>query len=233
MPESGSYGQFCPVSMATEIICTRWTPLVLRELLCGSRRFNELRRGVPRMSPTLLSKRLDELVEAGVVARVTGSKSAAPEYHLTAAGEDLRPIIMAMGFWGQRWIESKLSLKNLDPSLLMWDMRRNFFPKPPPEHRCTLEFYYPDVDPTRQHFWLVVETDGTTDLCQFDPGYEVNLLLKGPLRAMTSVWMGASTLRQEIDSGAIELIGDKKLAAAFPCWLGLSVFAPGRAKAAA
>jgi DNA-binding HxlR family transcriptional regulator len=233
MPDHGSYGQFCPVAMASEIVCTRWTPLLLRELLCGSRRFNDLRRGVPRMSPTLLSRRLDELCKAGVVARVTGAKSASPEYHLTEAGEALRPIVMALGNWGQSWVDSKLSLKKLDPSLLMWDMRRNFFPKPLPKHRCTLEFHYPDADATRQHYWLVVETDGTIDLCHFDPGFEVNLILKGSLRAMTSVWMGASTLKQEVARGSIEIIGDRVAAAAFPKWLGLSPFARDKVQAAA
>ena len=123
--DQGSYGQFCPVAMAAEIICSRWTALVLREMLCGSTRFNDLRRGVPRMSPTLLSKRLKELEGAGVIeVRKTG-RAGIPEYNLTRAGEDLRHIIMSLGVWGQRWVESSLSLKNLDPSLLMWDMRRN------------------------------------------------------------------------------------------------------------
>src|ERR1700751_3930764 len=119
--DRGSYGQFWPVAMAAEIVCNRWTALVLREMLCGTTRFNDLRRGVPRMSPTLLSKRLKELEEAGIItARPTG-KGGVVEYRLTQAGEDLRGVVMSLGFWGQRWIQSTLSLKNLDPSLLMWD----------------------------------------------------------------------------------------------------------------
>src|SRR5262245_29391416 len=111
--------------MAAEVFCTRWTALVLREILCGSTRFNDIRRGVPRMSPTLLSKRLKELQKAGIVHTRKVKSSAAVEYALTQSGEELRPIVMSLGIWGQRWVESKLSLKNLDPSLLMWDMRRN------------------------------------------------------------------------------------------------------------
>ena len=111
--------------MAAEIICCRWTALVLREMLCGTTRFNDLRRGVPLMSPTLLSKRLKELIEAGVIAAVKNGRNGAVEYKLTQAGEDLRGVIMSLGIWGQRWVESSLSLKNLDPTLLMWDMRRN------------------------------------------------------------------------------------------------------------
>ena len=144
MDDRGSYGQFCPVAMASEILCTRWTTLVVRELLCGSTRFNDLRRGVPRMSPALLSKRLKELERAGVVRTVP--VAGGHEYRLTEAGEELRPVIVGMGSWGQRWVESQLSLRNLDPSLLMWDMRRNLNPEPLPPRRCTIQFLYPEVD---------------------------------------------------------------------------------------
>lgn len=112
----GGYRQFCPVAMASEILCNRWTMLVLRELVCGSTRFNELRRGLPRMSPGLLSKRLQELEQAGIVHRTPGTKGSF-EYKLTPAGRDLEPIIMAIGAWGQRWIETELSLANLDADL--------------------------------------------------------------------------------------------------------------------
>jgi DNA-binding HxlR family transcriptional regulator len=133
-----SYGQFCPVAMAAEIICTRWSALIIRELLCGSTRFNDLRRGLPQISPSLLSRRLKELETAGVV--VSAPVPGGHQYRLTAAGEDLRHVVMSIGFWGQRWIESSLSLKNLDPALLMWDMRRNLDPRPLPERRCVINF---------------------------------------------------------------------------------------------
>lgn len=156
MEERGGYGQFCPVSMAAEILCTRWTALVVRELLCGTTRFNDLRRGLPRMSPALLSKRLKELEKAGVIATAPKEGSGV-EYHLTPAGEDLRPLILGMGFWGQRWVESKLSLKNLDPSLLMWDIRRNLNPEPLPPRRCTIQFQYPELRDPQRNWWLLVE----------------------------------------------------------------------------
>ncbi|HEX6612008.1 MAG TPA: helix-turn-helix domain-containing protein, partial [Hyphomicrobiaceae bacterium] len=105
--------------MAAEVICSRWTALVVRELLCGTTRFNDLRRGVPSMSPSLLSKRLKELEEVGVIISVPTETPGVVEYKLTEAGEDLRSVVMSLGTWGQRWVESSLSLKNLDPSLLM------------------------------------------------------------------------------------------------------------------
>ena len=161
--ELGSYGQFCPVAMAAEIVCSRWTALIVREMLCGSTRFNDLRRGVPLMSPTLLSKRLKELEHAGVIAAVPTGQAGVFDYKLTEAGEDLRPVVMSLGIWGQRWVDSNLTLRNLDPSLLMWDMRRSLDPTPLPPRRCTINFLYPEVPPAKRSWWLVV--DGKVDLC--------------------------------------------------------------------
>jgi DNA-binding HxlR family transcriptional regulator len=222
MTDTASYGQFCPVSMASEVLCTRWTVLVLREMLCGSTRFNDLRRGLPRMSPTLLSKRLKELQKAGIVT--TSADDA--EYHLTASGEDLRPIVMGIGFWGQRWVESRLSLRNLDPSLLMWDMRRNLSPEPLPPRRCTIQFQYPELPATQQNWWLVV-TSGQVDLCAFDPGFELDLLVTSSLRTMTAIWMGIAQLSQEVAAGRVQLDGDPAVGRAMHQWLKLSVFAQG------
>ncbi len=217
------YGQFCPVSMASEVICTRWTPLVLRELMCGSTRFSDLRRGVPRMSPTLLSKRLKELELAGVIRVERGA--AGPEYRLSEAGEELRPLILGLGRWGQRWVESRLSLRNLDPSLLMWDIRRNLDPDPRPKGRCTIQFQYPDLPGAQRDWWLVVE-QAAVDLCSVDPGYEVDLLITAELRAMTAVWMGLARFGDEIERGAIRLDGPSVLQRRVRDWMKLSVFAP-------
>jgi DNA-binding HxlR family transcriptional regulator len=162
-----SYGQFCPVAMAAEIVCTRWTPVLLRELTCGPARFNDLRRGVPRMSPALLSKRLRELEAAGVVERAAAPREpAVQEYRLTEAGEDLRPVIEALGSWGQRWVETSATLRNLDPSLLMWDMRRNLDPEPLPPRRVVIQFQYPELPPAQRRWWLIVAPDAPVDLCR-------------------------------------------------------------------
>ncbi|MDF1631094.1 helix-turn-helix domain-containing protein [Mycoplana sp. MJR14] len=223
MDQHGSYGQFCPVSMAAEILCTRWTVLILRELLCGTTRFNDLRRGVPRMSPALLSKRLKELERAGVIVARPGERGVT-EYRLSPAGRDLEPIVMGLGFWGQRWVESQLSLKNLDPSLLMWDMRRNLNPQPLPSRRCTIQFLYPELPENRQNWWLVVDC-GTVDLCGFDPGFEIDLLVTTSLRSMTAIWMGLSMIRREVDAGNLAFDGDPEIANAMQQWLGFSKFA--------
>ncbi len=229
--KQGSYGQFCPVAMAAEIICSRWTALVLREMLCGTTRFNDLRRGVPLMSPTLLSKRLKELIDAGVIMTTRTGRNGVVEYKLTEAGEDLRTVIMSLGIWGQRWVESSLSLKNLDPSLLMWDMRRNLAAASFPERKCTVKFTYPELSAARKSWWIVIE-NGAVDLCSVDPGYEVDLYVSASLRNMTAVWMGISTLKAEIEAGNIMLTGDKALAHSIHQWLGLSPFAAEKSRLA-
>lgn len=228
MDETGSYGQFCPVAMAAELICTRWTALVLRELLCGSTRFNDIRRGLPRMSPTLLSKRLKELEQAGVV-EVRRGLAGASDYHLTAAGEDLRPVVMSLGIWAQRWMETGVMLEKLDPSVLMWDMRRHLDPTPMPPRRCIVEFSFPELSSGKNRWWLVIDAP-LVDLCRTDPGFEVDLHVELSLRAMTAVWMGFATLRGEVEAGRIETIGDRALMRSMDRWLGLSPFAKERSR---
>jgi DNA-binding HxlR family transcriptional regulator len=231
MLNSASYGQFCPVAMAAEIFCTRWTALVLRELLCGTTRFNELRRGLPRMSPSLLSKRLKELETAGVIWARPNRKGVT-DYLPTPAGEDLRPLVMGLGIWGQRWVESNLSLKNLDPSLLMWDMRRSLNPTPLPRRQCCIQFSYSDVSASQQNWWLLVSSTGMVDLCNADPGFDIDILVSGSLRAMTSVWMGVSTIKTETASGSLDVSGEPAIAAAMQEWLGLSAFAHEKSRLA-
>lgn len=218
------YKQFCPVAMAAEVLCTRWTMVLLRELLAGSTRFNDLRRGVPKMSPTLLATRLRDLEQAGIVERrpVKAEKSVF-EYRLTDAGEELRPIIIAMGTWGQRWVESQLSLRNLDTSLLMWDMRRNLNPAPLPNQRVVIQFLYHDLPKSKRDWWLVVEPDGEVDLCWSEPGFEVDLFVTTDLKTMTAIWMGLQTVQES--SKAIEFDGSQKLQRSMQTWLGLSPFA--------
>lgn len=218
------YGQFCPVSMGAEILCTRWTPLVVRELLMGSTRFNDLRKGVPKMSPSLLSKRLKELEHAGVV-RIVETGRGTPEYHLTEAGEELRPLIVGIGTWGHRWVDSRVSLRNLDPSLLMWDIRRNLDPQPRPATRCTVQFLYPELAEKMRSWWLVID-GGEIDLCRIDPGFDIDAIVTADLRSMTSVWMGLSRLTDELDSGAVQIDGEPAVEKKLASWLKLSSFAP-------
>lgn len=225
----GSYRQFCPVAMAAEILCTRWTVVLLRELIAGSTRFNELRRGVPRMSPALLSQRLKELEIAGIIARKSSASDRGVfEYQLTAAGRELRPIVEAFGIWGQRRIEADLSLQHLDVQLLMWDMRRNLNTTPMPAHRSVVQFAYPELLATQRLWWLIVDPEDGVDLCSIDPGFDVDLYVSVDLRTMTAIWMGLDTVRVAVANRRMILTGNRKLAAAMQTWLGLSPFAKER-----
>jgi len=203
--------------------------VLLRELVAGSTRFNDLRRGVPRMSPALLSKRLKDLEAAGIVERVKSpSERSVHEYHLTKAGRDLRSVVETIGVWGQRWVDADLSLDNLDPSLLMWDMRRNLNTTPMPKRRSVIEFIYTDLPASQKHWWLIVEPTGNVDLCSVDPGFSVDLFVTTKLRPMTSIWMGLSTVKSEQRNKVVVLDGDPALAKKMQTWLGLSPFAVER-----
>lgn len=222
----GSYNQFCPVSMAAEVLCSRWTFIVLRELVVGSTRFNEIRRGVPRMSPALLSKRLKELEAAGIVTRLkVANEPGVFEYYLTEAGKDLKPIIEAVGVWGQRWVTTAATLKNLDPDLLMWDIRRNINPDPLPPRRSTIQVIFKDRPKAERNYWLIVEPGKPVDLCTVDPGFNVDLYLSTDLRTMTEIWMGYTTIARAKDDGQLTLTGDRQIEAGLNAWLKLSTFA--------
>lgn len=221
---SESYGQFCPVAMASEILASRWTLVLLGEMQSGSTRFNEIRRGVPRMSPALLSKRLKELERHGVVRRVESAHGT--EYRLTEAGHDLKPVIYALGEWSMRWVDHQCTLANLDARLLMWNMRRKIDPNPLPQRRVVVEFIYPELPKDRRHYWLIVSPSTGADLCSIDPGFEVDLYVAADLKAMTSAWMGMSRMADEVAAGRIVLTGDPDLIRTLSGWMKLSSFAP-------
>jgi DNA-binding HxlR family transcriptional regulator len=229
----GTYGQFCPVAMAAEILCTRWTIVVLRELIAGSTRFNDLRRGVSRMSPALLSQRLKQLEQAGVVfrQRVRGEPNVY-EYRLTQSGRDLQALIESFGVWGQRWVETRAMLENVDPNLLMWDMRRNLNPSPMPSRQSTIQFFFPEIARSKGTWWLIVAPGKEVDLCSIDPGYEVDLCVTSDLKSMTSIWMGLDKVKDAVREQRVRFSGDTHLASTMQTWLGLSPFARERKLAA-
>ena len=215
------YGQFCTVARGAEVLCERWTPLVVRELMCGSRRFNDLHRGVPRMSTSLLARRLQTLESAGVVKRTAVGKVW--EYSLTDAGEELRPVVMALGHWGARWIGSRLREDELDAGLLMWDIRRFVHLDEFPQRPVVIHFQLPDAREGERSWWLVVE-EGVADLCRDDPGRELTLVVVASLRALTEIWSGDLAPAQALASGAVQVDGDQRDAQRL--WRMLGRFAP-------
>jgi len=220
-----TYGQFCPVAMASEVLTERWTPLVIRELLCGSTRFNDLRRGVPLMSPSLLSKRLKTLERVGVIERRVGSGAQAVEYVLTPAGEELRPIIESMGVWGQRWARADVGARQMDASLLMWDIHRNIVVTALPPERVVVWFHLQGSIDKKSRFWLVLQ-NGAADVCLADPGYDVDVAVNGHVQTMVDYWMGRIEFADAVRSGQLEVSGPRRLVRALPTWFGRSLFAP-------
>lgn len=220
-----SHGQFCTVARSAEVLCERWTPLVLRELLCGSRRFNDLHRGVPRMSSSLLAQRLRRLEEFGVVRRRAVGKVW--EYSLTPAGEDLRPIILALGHWGARWVGTRLRREELDAGLLMWDVRRSVRLEEFPAAPVVVHFRFRDARAGERLWWLVVE-NGAADLCRDDPGRELTIVVDATVRGLTEVWTGDRAPEAALQSGIVRLEGAPRDAASVWRWLGASAFAPTR-----
>jgi len=217
-----AYGQFCPVAKGAEVFAERWTPLLLRELLCGSVHFNELHRGLPLMSRTVLSERLRMLEQVGVLRRGLGPRG--PEYHLTQAGREFAPLVRQLGEWGQRWFRSKFNNDELDAGVLLWDIRRGVKPEALPPARIAVRFNFSDQPASKRSWWLVCDR-GEVDICPTDPGFEVDLYVDTDLRTMTRLWMGDVPVKTAIGSRAVVLSGRRELRQNFEQWLGLSAFA--------
>jgi DNA-binding HxlR family transcriptional regulator len=223
------YGQFCPVSLAAETFARRWTPLIVRELLAGSTRFNDLRRGIPAISASVLSRRLEELAVAGIVTRHEDEEGT--RYVLTPAGEELRGVVEQLGVWGRRWLPSDYRDQDLDPRLLVWDIHRNVHLDKLPG-RTVVELYFTDAPAKQRGYWLVLAPDGA-DVCLAPPGGEIDLRLSCTVRALTEVWMGDTSWAAAARAGTIELTGPGRLRRAFPGGLKLNPFAQVRAPAGA
>jgi DNA-binding HxlR family transcriptional regulator len=216
------YGEFCPVSMAAEIFARRWTPLIVRELLSGSTRFNELRRGMPNITASVLSRRLDELALAGIIER--RQDEGGMRYVLTAAGEELRPVVQQLGVWGRRWLPTEYREEDLDPRLLVWDIHRNL-QLDQVSSRTVVELHFPDAPVEYRAYWLIITPEGA-QVCLTHPGGDIDLHLSSDVRTLTNIWMGNTTWTSALRTGTVKLIGNSELCRAFPRWLKLNLFAP-------
>lgn len=214
---SKGYGQYCPLALAAEILCERWTLLVMSRLIDGCRRFNEIHRGVPKISPTLLKQRLDQLEHAGLCYRTPIKGGRGYEYRLTDAGKELDPIIMSLAVWGQRWSRD-LEIDDLDPAFLAWSMHTRMNVGAMPEDRTVLEFEFSGTYAECRRFWLVVE-DGHVDMCLKDPGHDVDLVIRAHIKRFIEAWRGLRDLRSEIVDGHIAVDGRIDYCRALPNWL--------------
>ncbi|HEV7606735.1 MAG TPA: helix-turn-helix domain-containing protein [Steroidobacteraceae bacterium] len=226
------YGQYCPLALAAELLCERWTVLVISRVIDGCTQFNAIHRGVPRISPAMLTKRLRQLEHAGIVTSRPSRKGKPRIYSLTAAGQELAPLIDSLAVWGQRWARD-MCTDDLDPGFLAWSMHTRLDLAHMPPGRTVLAFEFSGAPRDCRRFWLVND-DGKVDMCLKDPGYEVDLIVRSDLRQFIEAWRGIRDLRAEIRARHIELIGAPGLVRGFPDWLRLSGLAenprlrPGR-----
>lgn len=206
------YGQYCPISRAMEVLGERWTLLILRDMLVGSDRFNDLARGLPRLSRTLLAKRLRALEAAGLVERLDG------RYVLTDAGEDLRPIVFSLGEWGARWMFDDPDPDELDAELLVWWMHGRIDTSLLPDRRTVLHVRFTD---DRRLFWIVVEGAGAS-VCLTDPGFDIDVTIVADVEALYTAWLGREPLRRVMKQGRIAFEGPRSLTRRMPEVLMLS-----------
>lgn len=218
VPRMAGYGQFCAVARAHELLGGRWTLLVVRELLCGSRRFNDIRRGIPRISRTVLSERLQVLLAADVVRRKDGAHG--PEYELTRAGEELAALITALGTWGQRWLPRRAEAEDIDLDALLVDMQRRVRLAALPAEPFVLRF---DVGPRRRTRFLLMRREEVA-FCTENPGFPEPLSLRTPLPPLAGWWRGDLSFLEAQRRG-LALEGPRKLARAFPSWFERYMFA--------
>jgi DNA-binding HxlR family transcriptional regulator len=212
------YGQFCSVARAHEAIGGRWTLLVVRELLCGSRRFNDIRRGIPRISRTMLSERLQELVHVGAVARIEGGQG--PEYVLTEAGRDLAELVSAMGRWGQRWLPRHAQNEVLDAEPVLVDMQRRVRSDALPKDPMVVRF---EIDEEQKPRFMLLRA-GEVSLCTHNPGFPERLRVRVPLSVLAAWWRGDIGFAEAKRMG-LTVEGPKELAQAFPDWFERYLFA--------
>ena len=219
-----SYGQFCPVAKAAELFCERWTPLIVRDLAFGATRFSELQRGVPLMSPTLLSRRLKQLVAEGVVERRRSDTGKSWTYHLTPAGAEFVPLVETLGVWGQRWSRRQLAEGEIDLGLLLWTLERSVKADAFGKERAVIHLQFSDQPAGKDRWWFVNHKD-ECELCLEDPGYDVDLYLSCSLPDMIYLVRGDLSLATAMSSDRLDVLGTSAVKKKLADWLNLSAFA--------
>ncbi len=216
-----TYGQFCPLAMASEFLCKRWTLLVLRELLLGSVSFNAISRGVARMSRTLLSNRLKELEERGLVRKVVKSNQRDTKYSLTKSGKSLSTVVFGMADWGQEWLHIEPSLENVDADHLFWSIRRSARPHPDLPSPFVVHIFLSDQPKNRQSCWLLFEDDDV-ELCIIDHDFEVDVQIEATAKNLVKVYLGWEKFSSAIAKANVILRGPKQYTSLIQKWFGLS-----------
>ncbi|MFI5374608.1 MAG: winged helix-turn-helix transcriptional regulator [Candidatus Rokuibacteriota bacterium] len=215
------YGQFCSMARALDLLGERWTLLIVRELLCGSRRFGDIQRGIPRISRTMLSARVRELADAGVIERLDGA--GGPEYRLTPAGLELAAVVRELGTWGQRWLPRELHPTELDARALVWDIHRRVRRDALPDKPFVVRIELTDVRGAAARHYLLLRRHEVS-LCTVNPGFPEELCLRATRRTLIEWWRGDLSFRQALDAG-LALEGRREWVRAFPSWFEGYLFA--------
>ena len=216
------YGQFCPIAKASEIIGEKWTILIIREVLMGSRRFVDLQRGLGTISPTLLSRRLSDLEQRGMLLKKKIQGQKGHEYFPTETCKELLPILLTLGDWGMRWARSNLSAKDYDVALLMLYLQRSIVPEKLPDTQFIVQFTFTDL-PEKRNWWLVIN-DGEVDTCDKNPGKDVDIYITTSVKTMIEIWTGTNTYRKAVSKDQFSAIGPKALTNNISSWMNNSIF---------
>ena len=221
-----TYGQFCPVAKATDLLGEKWMLLILRELFLGTHRYSDFQRAMSRISPSLLTKRLKQLESAGIIVRKPLKNRSGYDYFLTPAGKELAPVVEHLAVWGMRWARGQLSDDELDVEFLMWDIQRRLQLDKLPDGDIIFCFIFDDLENFKS-WWLVIR-DGDVDLCTEDPGLDVDLYIRSSLRTLVEIWNGDIDIKTAQRKELIKTQGDKQLAKTMPEWLGICLYADTR-----
>lgn len=216
------YSQFCPIAKASEVLGDRWTLLVAREILMGASRFSELQRGLGSISTAVLTDRLKSMDDNGLIVRRKISGRRGFEYFPTPACKELLPIIVSLGGWGMRWAKENLVDEDYDVELLMLYLERSVVREMLPGPQTILQFEFSDLK-TMRRWWLVVN-EHNVEVCEKNPGYDIDVYFTSTVRVMTDVWLGHRTYKDAIRADELTIVGDRSLTKTVSKWLACTVF---------
>lgn len=219
------YGLFCPVSKACEVLEPRWTIQILGELWGGATRFNEIRRGIPGISPALLSKRLKQMQDSGLVERVEDRAADSINYFRTDKAMELDPILIGLGKWAQRHISAEIALEDTDADILMWTLRNNILVEELPQKRNVIRFNFADATSPASTYWAIAKPAEPVEICVSDPGFDIDLYVETEVRVMSGIFLGRRSLSRDLDDGRVFLSGDARLMRSIDRWLKRSIYA--------
>jgi len=217
------YGEACPISKATSVLCERWTVQIIREMLLGAKRFSEIQKMLPKISPSLLNARLKFLCENGIIIRKRIPEQRGYEYHLTPAGESLYPVVMEIGKWGMRWIYAELEEEEHDLTILMGHIAAMLKVDELPSCDSVIQITFTDLAENSQ--WFLFVNQSKCEVCDENRGYEVDVYLRSTLQTLSDIWWNNLSFKEAIATGELQVVGAPVYAKTLSKWFPTSMFA--------